>query len=131
MFLSRKSVRAIALIATSVLMLILFASDPIRPIEPLRTRYSPPSVDMTDTAQRKGQETVILALANNANAEIRLRLGAEDRWFDYKFVLVGSLLGAFLARFTFGRRVLRHNAEVELDELLSSNLSTRWSVALV
>lgn len=41
---------------------------------------------------------------DKANQEIQLRIGQEDTWFHYKFLLLGALLAAFGGAFTFGAR---------------------------
>jgi hypothetical protein len=72
--------------------------------------------------QRQIQERITLELVKNAVGEIRQRQGDEDRWFDYKFILVGGLLGAFLARFAIEKRA-GGDAEARLGQLISSNVT--------
>jgi hypothetical protein len=110
----------VTLLATAlILMFGLFTSVPLRPNEELRNRYKPSATAKIDPEQRKSEEKILIAMTNNAVSEIRLRLEAEDRWFNYNFVLVGGLLGAFLARFTIGGKSKR-DAETQLKDMTHS-----------
>ncbi len=115
--LQRYWVRIACLVAAVALTFVLFQAPLIRPIA---GTYSPPGPATTDYVPRDVQERIVLELAKSAVSEIRQYQEAEDRWFNYKFILIGGLLGAFLARFALDKKPTS-DSEERLGQLISSS----------
>jgi hypothetical protein len=54
------------------------------------------------------------------NEEIKMRIDQEDHWYDYKFLIVGGLLAAFIGKFAIGDKGDK-TPEEQLRGLLGSN----------
>jgi hypothetical protein len=120
--------RAACLIIAVMLTFLLFHAPLVRPTKaysdlaatsPLaKIVGTQPSVQTAD--KQDDRQKVILELLKNAVGEIRLYQEEEDRWFHNKFILIGALLGAFLARFAMEKDVSA-DAEARLGRLISSS----------
>lgn len=92
-----RAARVVALLLSSTMIFFVSSTRPTD-IDIQKLDYTKPSpVASADS------ELIRLEL-QKANAEIQLRVGQEDTWFHYKFLLIGALLAAFGGAFTVGAR---------------------------
>lgn len=119
---ARPWTRAACLLAAFMLTFLLFhqplvkASDQYLQVAKERSALGTRS----EATLQQDRAKIVVDLAQNAVGEIRLYQEEEDRWFHNKFILIGGLLGAFLARFALEKGA-GADGEVQLGQLFSSS----------
>jgi hypothetical protein len=113
--------RATCLLAAVILTFFLFHA----PLVTASAEYRKAAETATWTggtagAQHEERAKIVVELVKNAVGEIRLYQEEEDRWFHNKFILIGALLGAFLARFALEKGA-GADGEARLGGLISSS----------
>lgn len=91
---------------SAALLALIFSAPPIRPISAVRC-YSDPNCSPQRSSQPtqvsnafvEDRRAILIEEVKKANEEIKMRIDQEDRWYDYKFLVVGALLATFLGQF--------------------------------
>lgn len=134
-----RGMRFLVLLLTSFFILILFSVRPMKLIDEL-AKYgkqdSPAIIALPTGATSEQDKADALELIKEehkkAIAEINLRIGQEDSWFHYKFLLVGGLFSLLLGKLVLGDKVMPSvQAEKLLDpKMMSIVLALATIVAL-
>jgi hypothetical protein len=115
-FWNRRIVRGVVFLSASAVLLFLSSTRPI-------------DLNRRVTGEQYAPPELITMELKKANDEIQMRIGQEDTWFHYKFLLVGALLAAFGGVFKLGPKHPSIPLQVELNPATCSALALACIVA--
>jgi hypothetical protein len=116
--------QSVILTLSAFLLMLIFSAPPMQLKESLR-RYSdsancPASTRDDLTSFHDDKKLILEEEVKKVNEEIKMRIDQEDHWYDYKFLIVGGLLAAFIGRFAIKSKSDK-TPEEQLRGLLGSN----------